>query len=169
MQTNSNAKGRILEPPAAVFSSGFLRWQTGDQVIEAETETHHPQDGSTGLLHLLWAAPPGLDCSQAKVTYFNSPALVEKNIWQPSWGNDKNIFCAPPMPMRLVGHDCTGKVKSSAFTILDFRLPYNIEWEWERLLIINCISYCMSIRKHTHWPPLLWLTLICLQNCLHFM
>lgn len=117
MQTNSNAKGRILEPPAAVFCSGFSRWQTGDRVIEAtQTETNHPQDGSTGLLHLMWAAPPGLDCSQAKVTYFNSPALVEKNIWQPSWGNDKNIFCAAHMPMRLVGHDCTGKVKSSAFT-----------------------------------------------------
>lgn len=81
--------------------------QAGDQV--RGMETHHPQDGSTGLLHLLRATPPGLDCRQAKVTYFNCPALMEKNIWQPSWGNDKSMFCAPHMQMRLVGHYRTGK------------------------------------------------------------
>lgn len=65
-----NAKGETPAAPVVVFSPSW----------HGQTETHHPQDGSAGLLHLLWAAPPGLDCRQAKVAYFDSPALVQKNI-----------------------------------------------------------------------------------------
>lgn len=43
---------------------------------------YHPENGSAGLFYLLRASPSSLHCSQAKVTNFNSPALMEKNIWQ---------------------------------------------------------------------------------------
>lgn len=65
----------------------MIRTSLNIVIIYCTEEAYHPENGSTRLLHLLRTTPPRLHRGQAKVTYFNSPALVKKNIWQGSSGN----------------------------------------------------------------------------------
>lgn len=54
--------------------------------------THHPENGSGRLLHLMGAAPPALHRSQTEVPDFHRQTFVQEDVFASVKGNGLSVL-----------------------------------------------------------------------------